>query len=182
MLRAENSTNIGDWIFQDILCHWGSIREIVTDNSAPFIKTLDYLAKWYHIYHIMISGYNSRANGIVERSHFDVRQALVKACDGDISKWNRGAYLVFWAERMTMRRRMSCLPYYAATGATPLIPLDITEATYLQPPPLSVLSMTDLIAQRAIALQKRPEQLEELQQQVHASCLTAAIRFEKKHF
>ena len=45
MLRAENSTNIGDWIFQDILCCWGSIREIVTDNSAPFIKALDYLAK-----------------------------------------------------------------------------------------------------------------------------------------
>ena len=26
------------------------------------------------------------------------------------------------------------------------------------------------------------EQLEELQQQVHVSCLTAAIRFKKKHF
>ena len=77
---------------------------------------------------------------------------------------------------------MGCSPYYAVTGATPLIPLDITEATYLQPPPLSVLLTTDLIAQQAIALQKRPEQLEELQQWVHASRLTAAIRFEKKHF
>ena len=64
-----------------------------------------------------------------------------------MSKWNRGAYLVFWAERMMMRRRMGCLPYYAATGATPLIPLGITEATYLQLPPLSVLLMMDLIAQ-----------------------------------
>ena len=139
--------SIGDWIFQDILCCWGSIWEIVTDNSPPFIKVLDYLTKQYHIYHIMISGYNSRANGIVERSHFDVRQALVKACNGDISKWNRGAYSVFWAERMTTRRRMGCLQYYAVTGAMPLISLDITEATYLQLPPLSVLSMTDLIAQ-----------------------------------
>ena len=146
MLRVEHSTNIGDWIFQDILCHWGSICETVTDNSAPFIKALDYLAKWYHIYHIMISRYNSRANGIVERSHFDVRQALVKACDRDISKWNRGAYSVFWAERMMTRRRMGCSPYCAAMGATPLIPLDIMEAIYLQPPALSVLSTTDLIA------------------------------------
>ena len=82
MLRAENSMNIGDWIFQDILSRWGSIQEIVTDNSPPFIKALDYLAKWYHIYHITISGYNSRANGIVKRSHFDVRQALVKLVTG----------------------------------------------------------------------------------------------------
>ena len=146
MLRAENSTNIGDWIFQDILCCWGLIQEIVTDNSPPFIKAVEYLAKWYHIYYIMISRYNSRANGIIKRSHFDVRQALVKAYDRDISKWNRGAYSVCWAERMMTRRRMGCLLYYAATGATPLIPLDITEPTYLQPPPLSVLSTTDLIA------------------------------------
>ena len=53
---------------------------------------------------------------------------------------------MFWAERMTMRRRMGCSLYYAVTGAMPLIPLDITEATYLQLPPLSVLSTTDLIA------------------------------------
>ena len=77
---------------------------------------------------------------------FYVRQALVQACDRDTSKWNRGAYSVFWAGRMTMRKRMGCLPYYAATGAMQLIPLDITGATYLQPPPLSVLSMMDLIA------------------------------------
>jgi len=97
-------------------------------------------------------------------------------------EWNRGAYSVFWAERMMTRRRMDCSPSYAATGATPLIPLDIMEATYLQPLPLSVLSTMDLISWRAMALQKRPKQLEELQQRVHVSHLTAAIPFERKHF
>ena len=53
------------------------------------------------------------------------------------------------------------------------------EATYLQPLPLLTM---DLIAQWAIALQKRSEQLEESQQWVHASHLTAAICFKKKHF
>ena len=45
MLRAKNSMNIGDWIFKDILCHWGAIQKIVTDNSPPFIKAVEYLAK-----------------------------------------------------------------------------------------------------------------------------------------
>ena len=31
MLRSENAQAIGDWIFEDILCHWDSLREIVTD-------------------------------------------------------------------------------------------------------------------------------------------------------
>jgi len=72
MLRSETAKTLGDWIFEDILCRWGSLREIVTDNGAPFLKALAYLSKRYHINHIQISRYNSRANGMVERSHFNV--------------------------------------------------------------------------------------------------------------
>ena len=108
---------------------------------------MEYLAKQYHIRHIRISGYNSRANGLVERAHFDVRQSLFKAIDGDQAKWSVGVHSVFWAERVTVRKRMGCSPYFAVTGSHPLIPLNISEATYLQPPPNSILSSTDLISQ-----------------------------------
>jgi hypothetical protein len=181
MLRRETGQTIGDWIYEDILCRWGSLREIVTDNGGPFLKALDYLGKRYHIHHIRISGYNSRANGIVERSHFDVRQSLFKAVDGDQKRWSTASHTVFWAERITVRKRMGCSPYYATTGSHPLIPLDITEATYLQPPPDSILSTTDLIARRAIALQKRADDLSTLHSKVFEARRRAAFRFEKKH-
>jgi len=154
MLRAETAKTLGDWIFEDILCRWGSLREIVTDNGPAFLKALAYLSKRYHINHIRISGYNSRANGMVERSHFDVRQSLFKAVDGDQKRWSSGTHSVFWAERITTRKRMGCSPYFAVTGAHPILPFDIFEATYLQPAPTSILSSTDLIVRRAIALQK----------------------------
>ena len=44
-------------------------------------KVLAYLERWYHVRHIYILGYNSRANSITEHVHFDVQQALFKACD-----------------------------------------------------------------------------------------------------
>lgn len=181
MLKAENSTSLGNWIFQDILCRWGALREIVTDNGAPFLKALAYLSKRYHINHIRISGYNSRANGIAERPHFDVRQALIKAVDGEENKWSQAVYSVFWSERVTVRKRMGCSPYYAATGTHPIIPLDILEVTYLQPAPESILSTTDLIARRAIALQKRTEDLARLHNRVYAARRRAADRFERIH-
>ena len=78
------------------------------------IKAVQYIAKRYHIHAFTISAYNSKANGIVERLHFNVRQAMFKAADGDKSRWSQVAYLVFWAERITIRRRMGCSPYYAA--------------------------------------------------------------------
>ncbi|GLB46012.1 putative integrase core domain containing protein [Lyophyllum shimeji] len=177
----ENHKTIGEWLFEDIICRWGGLREIVTDNGPAFIKAVAYLAKKYHINFIRISGYNSRANGLVERPHFDVRQALFKAVDGVERRWFMGAYSVFWSERVTIRKRMGCSPYYAATGTHPLLPFDITEATYLQPPPDSVLSSTDLIARRAVALQKRSEDLTKLHSDVYAARKKAALRFELQH-
>lgn len=180
-LRTETAVTLGEWIFEDVLCRWGTVSEIVTDNGPPFVKALQYLEKKYHIRHIRISGYNSRANGLVERSHFDVRQALYKAVDGVQSQWSKAAYSIFWADRITVRRRMGCSPYFAATGTHPILPLDIAEATYLLPPPTELLSTTDLIATRAIALQKRKSHLSALQSKVMAARVQAAIRFEREH-
>jgi hypothetical protein len=153
-LRAENTKSIGDWIFEDILCRWGSLREIITDNGSPFIATLDYLAKRYKIHHICISSYNHHANSIIKRAHFDVRQSMYKAADGNEKRWSPVAHSVIWAERVSFKRCLGCSPYFATTGAHPLLPLDFIEATYLQLPPDSILSTTDLIARRSIALQK----------------------------
>jgi hypothetical protein len=139
------------WIFEDILCSWGSLREIVTDNGGPFIKALKYLANKYGIYHIWLSGYNHRANGLVEQSHFDVQQSLYNAADGNKDGWSLVTYSVMWAERVMNKRRMGCSPYFMTTGAHPLLPLDFLKATYLMPPPDSILSTTNLIAQCVIA-------------------------------
>jgi hypothetical protein len=76
---------------------------------------------------------------------------------------------------------MGCSPYFAVTGSHPLIPLDISEATYLQPPLDSILSTTDLIARRAIALQKRSSDLEKLYSNVYTARLEAAKCFKASH-
>ena len=181
MLKNENAQAIGEWLMKCFVYRWGMLSEIVSDNGAPFVKAIGYLLKRYHLNHIRISGYNSRANGVVERSHFDVRQALYRAADRDQSKWASMAYSVFWANRVTVRRQMGCSPYFAVTGTHPILPFDITEASYLLPPPDSVLSTTDLIARRAIALQKRSEDLQRIHLKVWQARLNAAIRFEKEH-
>jgi hypothetical protein len=167
MLRAETARTLGDWIYEDILCRWGSLREIVTDNGPAFLKAMEYLSKRYHLNHIWISGYNSRANGTVERSHFDVRQSLFKVVNSDQKRWSLGVYLVFWAERVTPCKCMGCSPYFAVTGAHPILPFDIAEATYLQPPPTSIMSMTDLISRHTIALQKRSADVNTLYSKVY---------------
>src|SRR5271154_4015079 len=118
---------------------------------------------------------------MIERSHFDVRQSLFKSADGDEKQWSQVTYSVLWAERVMVRKCMGCSPYFAVTGTHPVLPFDISEATYLQLVPTSILSTTDLIARRAIALQKRSEDVDKLYSKVYCACLKAAVHFKKSH-
>ena len=59
MLRSENTAALASFIFEDILCRWGPLAKIVTDNGPAFIQAVDVLTDQYKIRHICISPYNS---------------------------------------------------------------------------------------------------------------------------
>jgi hypothetical protein len=108
----------------------------------------------------------------VEQSHFNIWEAIF---NGDKTKWSSIVYSVFWAEQVTIKCRMGCSPYFAATGTHPLLPINIAEANYLLPPPNSVLLTTDLIARCAITLQKQHDQLSKLKSQVYVARIQAEL-------
>jgi transposase InsO family protein len=165
-LRNENFKTIAKFIHEVILCRWGAIEIIVSDNAPQYIQAIEYLAEKYNIRYIRISPYNSRAQGPIERRHYDVREAIVKAADGDESKWVDVAPSVFWAERVSIQKSTGYSPFYIAHGVEPLLPFDLAEATYLAPKMDSIISTEDLIAQRAKMLQKRPQDLERVKEMV----------------
>ncbi|RXW16706.1 hypothetical protein EST38_g9147 [Candolleomyces aberdarensis] len=181
MLRSESAPAIAAFIFEEILCRWGAVEEIVTDNGTPYVaEAVELLVKRYGIHRIRISPYNSQANGVVERRHLDVREALVKAAGGDESKWPLVAPSVFWAERVTVRKATGYSPYYLAHGIEPLLPFNLAEGTFMAPPPQSVVSTEDLIAYRARMLQKRPEDLERARMTLHKARIAYAREFEDR--
>ncbi|KNZ72267.1 hypothetical protein J132_04060 [Termitomyces sp. J132] len=75
----------------------------------------------------------------------DWSTTLSNFIDGDQSRWSTTTYSVFWSECVTVCKQMGCSPYYATMGTHPLLPANIVEATYLQPPPNSLLSTIDYI-------------------------------------
>jgi len=180
MLRRETARTLGAFIFEEILCRWGGVEEIVTDNGTPFVAALDWLAAKYGIRHIRISAYNSKANGIVERSHRTIRDSLVKACNGDITQWPTLAPHVFWADRVTTRKSTAHTPFYMAHGVEPLLPLDITEATFLMPEFTAILSTHELLAARARQLAKRDEDLAHIHERILASRFASVKDFERR--
>jgi hypothetical protein len=180
MLKTETGRTLGAFLFEEILCRWGAVEELVTDNGTPFVAALDWLASKYHIRHIRISAYNSRANGVVERSHRSVRDSLVKACNGDITQWPGLIHHVFWADRVTTRKSTGHTPFFMTHGVEPLLPFDVTEATFLLPDITNQLSSDSLIAIRSRQLAKREEDLADLHNRLLKSRFSSIRDFEKR--
>ena len=175
----ENASALASFIFEDILCHCGALAEIVTDNGPAFVQALDVLADQYNIQHICISPYNSQANGVVERCHLDVWEAIIKSTLGAEFRWHTAAHSVFWAKRVTMLWSTSLSPYFMVHSVEPLFPFDLAEATFLVPPPdTEPLSLSGLIAWRAQQLQKHQEDLESIREHVLKTWFESVKHFE----
>lgn len=181
ILTAETAHTIGRFIFKELICRWGPIREIITDNGTPIITALTWLAEKYHIRHIRISPYNKQANRIVERSHQTIRRAILKTCGDKPSRWPEVTPYIFWADRVTVRKTIGYSPFYMVHGVEPVLPFDITEATFLLPKFDKLLSMEELIALRAQQLEKHEEDLTEIKRRVLKARYESIAQFEKEN-
>ena len=179
-LRDEKARSIAMWLYEDILCRWGSLREIVTDNAESFKAAIEWAERKWGIARINISAYNSKANGAIERPHWDIRQMLYKATGAaNTSKWYWFLNAVLWADRVSIRRRTGCSPYFLVTGAHPTIPLDVAEATWLVKPPTGVLTEIELIGLRARALAKHRIHVEQMRQRINMDKLKRLKQYER---
>jgi hypothetical protein len=177
-LHTETARTLATFIFEEILCRWGGVEEIVTDNGTTFVAALDWLANCYGIRHIRISAYNSRTNGIVERQHRTIRESIVKACEGSIAKWPTVAPHTFWADRVTTRKSTGHSPFFMAHGIEPILPFDITLATFLVPNVATPLATEELLAIHTHQLQRREADLAAIHANILCSRFDSVQQFE----
>ena len=181
MLRSKNASAIMSFICKEILCHWGAVSELVTDNGPAFIQALDVLTSRYGIRHIRISPYNSQANGVVEWHHYDVWEAIVKSTLGGEIHWSATAHSVFWAECVTILKSTGLSPYFMVHGVEPLFPFDLSKATFLVPmPDTDDITTPMLIAWRARQLQKCWEDIDTICEQLLLSQFASLRHFEQQ--
>ena len=179
-LRDEKARTIALWMYEDILCRWGTIRTIVTDNGSSFKAAAQWIEKKWGIKSVTISPYNSRANGKVERTHWDIRQMLYKATGlENTNKWYWFLQSVLWADRTSIRKRLGYSPYFMVTGLHPILPLDAIEATWLARPPETVLTEEEMIGSRARTLAKHRTHVQQMRERIDQDKLKRLEMYEK---
>lgn len=179
-LKKASAQSVANFIFEELLCRYGAIQEIVTDNGPETKAATEELIRRYGIHQIRISAYNSQANGVVERGHFTIREALVKSCGDNISQWPNFVSHMFFADRITVRRATGFSPYYLLYGNHPILPLDLFEATFLVTGFDKDLTTEDLIALRIQQIAKMEDNISEAQQRLYRSRLRSKEAFEEK--
>ena len=132
-LWNKNFKTIAKFIHEVLLSWWRAIEIIIMDNAPQYIQAVKYLAKKYNICYIRISPYNSWAQGPIERQHYNVHKAIIKAANGDKTKWPDITVLTFWAKRVSIQKSTGYSPFYITHGAELLFPFDLAEAMYLAP-------------------------------------------------
>ena len=110
---------------------------------------------------VKVVPYNKHANGVVERSHAVLREALVLSSDrnpnGDVRNWHLQLPLAVFADRITVSHVTGYSPYFLLHGAEPLLPFDLTEATFLVEGFQKGLTKVELLQLRIRQLQKLPQ-------------------------
>ncbi|ETW80124.1 hypothetical protein HETIRDRAFT_14927, partial [Heterobasidion irregulare TC 32-1] len=129
---------------------------------------------------ITISPYNSKANGVVERGHFIIRESIVKACEGNIAKWPEKVQEAFFADKITISKVTGFSPYYLLHGVHPVLPFDLTESTFLVKGFKSGMSRADLLTLRMRQIQKRQTDLDRAAAQLTKFRIRSKEKFEKK--
>ncbi|VDC00593.1 unnamed protein product [Peniophora sp. CBMAI 1063] len=179
-LRTLSAKNLANFFWDQIYTRYGVISQVVTDNGSEVQKAFAWMMERLGVPHVHISPYNPRANGVVERGHFILREAIVKACQGKIERWPEHVAAALYADRITVSRQTGYSPYFLLHGRHPTLPMDLTEATFLGRPFSSHMTTEDLLAYRIRQVQRLPADLEKAAACLKGHRLRSKAQFEKQ--
>ena len=180
-LRNIKAKTLAAFFWEEIICRYGAIGQVTTDNGAEVQEAFAELVRRYGIPHVQISPYNSKANGVVERGHFIIRESIMKACEKRPNQWPTYVRQAFFADKITINRSTGTSPFYLLHGVHPVLPFDLLEATALVEGFHSGMSRTDLLTLRIRQLEKRQEDLDRAAELLTHHRLKSKEQFEKRY-
>ena len=78
---------------------------------------------------VVVSAYHPQANGMIERGHKLIVDALAKMTDGGEGDWVLCLPAVLLADRTTTKTTTGSTPYYLNHGAEAVLPVELKYPT-----------------------------------------------------
>jgi hypothetical protein len=79
----------------------------------------------YSIKRVVISPYNAKVNGMIERDYKPVINALVKMTKDGIGKWIRNLHAILWTDRIIIRKNTGYTFFYLNIGMEAILSIKL---------------------------------------------------------
>ena len=179
-MALDNARALASFFMEQIIFRCSTVGEVVTDNRPSLRGEFSQIVNKYNIHQIKISPYNSQANGVVERRHFTIWEALVKMCGGEISKWPTLLPAALFADRISVRQATGFSPYYLLHGVHPILPCNLAEVTFVIPQQKECLTDTELLIAQTRQITKMPDDLNQARETLSKSRFRSKEAFKAK--
>ena len=122
-MPSLHSWRVAEFLYNDLVAHWGKLHYIQTDNGAEFAGSFAWLCKGLGIVHHHITIGNSKANGQVEWMIRTLKDCIhVQPDQVPTTFWMNHLALALLLLYMTVSRMTGIAPYLLATSRQPLLP------------------------------------------------------------
>jgi hypothetical protein len=93
-LRAAIFKIIAKFLWEDVICRHGIFRRFIINKDPENKDLVVQFVTDYSIKRVVISPYNAKANGMIERGYKSIINVLAKMTKGGIDKWIRNLHVV----------------------------------------------------------------------------------------
>ena len=160
-LRGATSEQVAKFLWEDFVCRHGCFGKLIVDGGPENKGYVQVLAEKYNIKRVLTSAYHPQANGMVERGHRPIVDALAKMGENKSLRWVSNLAAVLWADRSTVKTSTAITPYRMLFGQDPVLPIELKFPTWRILPWETVRTTADLLALRARQMQRRDKDMAE---------------------
>jgi ribonuclease HI len=165
VLESTDSERVAKFLQEEVICRHGVPRQIVMDGGSENMGFTADMVKKYGMQGISIAPYHPQSNGLIERGHQTIINAIAKyrAADTSIRSglypretgWTRYLALALWADRITTRRATGYSAFELIYGRECLLPIQLAIESWSLIEWDNVKSHEDLIVARMRQLDER---------------------------
>ncbi len=180
-LSSATSEAVARFLWEDVICRHGMFNRLVVDGGPENKADVKGLAEKFGIKRVVISAYHSPANGMVERGHRPIKDALSKMTKGGEGDWLKNLPAVLLADRTTVKTTTGFSSFRLIYGAEAVLPIELEVPTWRILDWEKSASVGDTLALRARQLQQRDEDIKTAAAKLKKQRLAGKESFDKRH-
>ncbi|MBW0514775.1 hypothetical protein O181_054490 [Austropuccinia psidii MF-1] len=121
---------VAEWLTSDLICRYGPPKEVTVNGRPDFGKELQDEVKKAGSKIKVTTPYYPDSQGMVERGHKQLKDALVNICGENGGKWKNYLPLVTLADRISTKRT-AFSQLELQFPKLPVLPIEIETKTFL---------------------------------------------------